>query len=210
MQTAKTRILTESAAMIAIASLLSLINFTPLPWGGGITPASMLPIVVLSYRRGVRTGIFSGLVFGIVNVFTGFHTVSAMFLPGENQLMLPLAILSLFLDYLLAYSAVGLAGIFRRRKTAPTALALGSALALGIRYLMHFLSGFVIYGEWAEWFFSQTGRFGEWFLLRFSGTGLAAVYSLIYNGTYMIPEIIITSILAFLIGKIKVIADASV
>lgn len=202
-QNRKTKTLTEAAAMIALSALLSLINFTPLPWGGGITPASMLPIVVFSYRHGIRAGTGAGLVLGFLNLLLGFHTVAAMFLPGENQLILPYAIFSLLLDYLLAYTAVGLGGIFRKRFRPSGAIALGAVFALFLRYLLHIVSGFVIYGAYAEWFFSQAGRFGETVLSRFSGFGLSLIYSVVYNGSYMIPEIILTAILGFALGKIR-------
>ncbi|MBQ2086392.1 MAG: energy-coupled thiamine transporter ThiT, partial [Oscillospiraceae bacterium] len=67
-------------------------------------------------------------------------------------------------------------------------------------FLSHFISGVVVWGEYAEWFFENMSSFGENILSRFSGTALMMLYSAVYNGSYMIPEIIITTIAAVLIA----------
>lgn len=78
-----------------------------------------------------------------------------------------------------------------------------SIVALSLRYLAHIISGYIFFGTWAEWFFSQDGfALGAKILEKFSGQGLALLYSVIYNGLYMIPEIIITAIVALIIGRV--------
>ena len=86
---------------------------------------------------------------------------------------------------------------------------LGALVALSLRYLSHILSGFLFFGAWAEWFFTQDsiGAFGAYMLSRFSGKMLAFLYSVIYNGTYMIPEIIITVLLCLPISKVKKLTE---
>lgn len=71
MKNTKTRALVESAILIALATILSLIKLVDLPYGGSITIASMFPIVILSYRFGLRWGCAAGLVYGIIQQLTG-------------------------------------------------------------------------------------------------------------------------------------------
>jgi thiamine transporter len=203
-----TRRLTESAILIAIATVLELVSDLfplSLPFGGGFTIMSMLPIVLISYRYGIKWGLFSGFVYSIIQMLIGFKTVSAFFMPGDEQMVLWRAIVVCLFDYIFAYTALGFGGLFRNKFKKPaTSLAVGSVVALSLRFLMHFISGALFFGSWAEWFFTQDAiaSFGATILSNFSGFSLAMLYSFIYNATYMIPEIILTSIGAVVIGKI--------
>ena len=103
--------------------------------------------------------------------------------------------------------SLGLGGIFRKKiSNKGLSLCLGSIVALAVCYAFHMLSGFIFYGAWAEWFFGDTiiadWAVSKWILQNISGKALAFVYSLVYNGCYMIPEIILTAILAFPVAKI--------
>ena len=213
-----TQRLTTSAAMLALAAILAmvcaLIPFLNLPFGGGFTIASMLPIVLISYMYGIRWGIFSSAVYSLMQIVMDLYlgkgsTIMALFLPEGDEFMgYGAAIAILFIDYIVAYSVLGLGGIFRKRiKNKAVALALGVAFALTLRYVAHIISGFIFYGAWAEWFFSQENFYsiGGWILDSFSGKGLALIYSIFYNGLYMIPEIIITVVAAIGVSKIPVI-----
>ncbi len=205
-----TRRLVETALLIAIAVILSLFKPFELPFGGGITIASMLPIVLIAYRYGTKWGVFSAFVFSIFQMLTGFHTVSAFFMPGDNQMVLWKAILVCLLDYVIAYSVLGFGGIFRNKFKSPvSALCVGSIVVLSFRFIIHFISGSLFFGAWAEWFFTQESiaNFGAKVLQNMSGIGLAMFYSLCYNASYMIPEIIITAIVAVIIAKIPVIRN---
>ena len=114
------------------------------------------------------------------------------------------AVLVLFIDYVVAYTVLGFGGVFRKKFEIKKALVLGSIFAIALIYIAHIISGAIFFGAWAEWFFTQEGFYvwGEKILEIFSGNTLALVYSIIYNGTYMIPEIIITAIAAALIVRI--------
>lgn len=213
-QTQKTVRLTTSAMMLAIATALAvicaLLPFLNLPFGGGFTIASMLPIVVISYMYGLRWGLFSSAVYAAVQIVMSLMTgpsgtIMALFLPNSDSFMgYTAAIWILLLDYVVAYTVLGLGGIFRNRIQNKTlALVLGSVVALSLRYLVHIISGYIFYGAWAEWFFSQEGfALGEMMLNTFSGEALAWVYSIVYNGLYMIPEIVITALAAVLVSRI--------
>ena len=101
------------------------------------------------------------------------------------------------LDYTLAFTVLGFTGIFKNKiKNPVTSIMAGTLLTTLLRYVCHFISGYILWGSYAEWFFSQEGFYsiGQGILNTFSGHGLALLYSLFYNGLYMLPEIIITTI----------------
>lgn len=200
--------ITLSAIMIAfaisISAICAVLPFLNLPFGGGFTIASMLPIILIAYMYGTKWGILTAFVYSMLQMLLGFNTVSAFFLPGDSQMMWWKAVLVLLIDYVIAYTVLGLGGVFRKKFSIRKALVLGTILVITLRYIAHIISGAIFFGAWAEWFFTQEGFYswGVKILDVFSGNTLALVYSVIYNGTYMIPEIIITAIAAALIVRI--------
>ena len=207
MKKTKTQRLILTAMMLAVASVLALlcqfIPFLNAAFGGGFTVASMLPIVIIAYMFGTRWGLFTGFVYAVLQMLMGHSTVAAFFMPTSDSYMrLGYAILVLLIDYIIAYSVLGFGGIFRRRLSKTPALCLGCVIALSLRYLAHIVSGAVFFGQWAEWFFSERGAFGEAVLETFSGAALTVIYSIVYNGMYMIPEIIVTTLIAAVIAQL--------
>lgn len=200
--------LVESALLIAIAAVIELISKAlglELPFGGTVTLASMFPIVLIAYKYGTKWGLLSGFTYSIVQILLGVKVVSAMFLPGDGQMAVWQAICVCLLDYVLAYTVLGFGGIFKGKFKKPAGeLALGAFVALLLRYLVHIVSGAIFYGAWAEWFFSQEGFYsiGEKILNTFSGTSLSIIYSIFYNGLYMVPEIVITTVVAAILGAV--------
>ena len=198
--------------MLAVATVLAFIcayiPFLNFPFGGGLTIASMLPIVLVSYMYGVKWGLFTGGIYSLIQMLMGHGTVVAMFLPNDDAYQGAVrAILICFLDYVVAYTVIGIGGIFRKRiKNNTVALCLGAVVALTARYAVHIVSGAIFYGAFAEWFFTDTVlaelAFSKWIMESLSGGLLAFVYSAIYNGCYMIPEIIITAAVAIPVSKI--------
>ena len=206
----KTQRLTESAMLLAVAIVLELASkmFIPeMPFGGQVTLASMLPMVLISYRHGVKWGLIAGLAYAFIQMAIGARTVAAAFQPGyfgEGRMLLN-AFVMCVLDYLLAFTLLGLGGIFRNRVKRPgIALACGSLVALGARYLAHVLSGYILFAGWAEWFFTQDGfpAWGAGLVASLSPQALGLTYSLVYNAMYMVPEMIITAIVATLLGRV--------
>ena len=206
----KTQRLTESAMLLAVAIVLELASkmFIPeMPFGGQVTLASMLPMVLISYRHGVKWGLIAGVAYAFIQMAIGARTVAAAFQPGYfgDGRMLLNAFIMCVLDYLLAFTLLGLGGIFRNRIHRPgIALACGSVVALGARYLAHVLSGYILFAGWAEWFFTQEGFpiWGTALVESLSPNMLGLVYSLVYNAMYMVPEMIITAMAAMLIGRV--------
>ena len=119
--------------------------------------------------------------------------------------MLLNAFIMCLLDYLVAFTVLGLGGIFRDRiENRGVALVLGSGVALGARYLSHIASGYILFSGWAEWFFTQEGfpGWGASLVASLSPNALGLVYSVVYNGFYMVPEIILTMIAAALLTRV--------
>ena len=216
--TNKTKRLTESAMLLSIAIVLELCSkmFIPeMPFGGQVTLVSMLPVVLISYRHGVKWGLVSGAAYALIEMAIGAKTVAAAFQPGYfgDGLMLLNAFIMCILDYLVAYTALGLGGIFRDRfENRSTALSCGALVALGARYAAHILSGYILFSGWAEWFFTQDGfpAWGAGLVGSLTPDLLGLVYSIVYNGMYMIPEMILTAIAAALIARnSKIVAKIS-
>jgi len=209
----KTKRLTESAMLLAVAIVLELVSkmFIPeQPFGGQLTVVSMLPVVLISYRHGVKWGFLAAFTYALIEMVMGASTVTAAFQPGYfgDEVMLLNALIMCVLDYLVAFTALGLGGIFRNRIRHPgVALMCGSLVALGGRYLAHIASGYILFAGWAEWFFTQESfpAWGAQLVQRLSPEGLGLAYSVVYNGMYMIPEMIFTAIAAILIARPKIV-----
>ena len=190
-ENAKSKIynLTLSSVFIALATALSFIKVFNLPLGGSITLLSMLPIVMISCMLGIKWGLGSAFVYSLIQLFFGI-TMDGIFAWGLTPVML---IGTIVLDYLLAFSVLGIAGVFSKK--GFVGIFMGTVLALGLRFLSHVISGYVIFTQ-----LEQFQLFGKMFVNR------PVLYSLAYNGSFMLPEIVITSVavaILFRIPKIK-------
>ena len=176
----KTLPLVEAAVMIALATVMSIVKFVEMPYGGSVTLASMLPIVIISYRRGIKVGLGAGLAYATLQLLLGMGMLS-------YATSWQAAVAIIFLDYILAFVFVGLGGIFRGGSGARSQslrLALGMVLVCIIRYSLHVIAGATV-----------------WAGLSIP-TEAALIYSLGYNATYMIPETIVNTAVAAYIGGI--------
>ena len=213
----KTKRLTESAMLLSLALVLEVVSkmcIPPMPFGGQVTLVSMLPVVLISYRHGVRRGLIAGLCYGFIEMALGGGTVTAAFQPGYfgDGAMLGRALIMVGLDYVLAFTALGLGGCVRDliHKPGP-GLMMASIVSLLCRYFIHVLSGYILFSGWAVWFFTQDGfpAWGAALVESLSPQALGLAYSLVYNGMYMLPEMIITAIAALLVTRIPGISDPS-
>ena len=208
--TNKTKRITESAMLLAVAIVLELVSkmFIPeMPFGGQITLVSMLPVVLISYRHGVKWGLVAGVAYALLEMAIGAKTVAAAFQPGYfgDGIMLLNAFIMCILDYLVAFTCLGLGGVFRNKiENRGTALMCGSLVALGARYVAHIASGYILFSGWAEWFFTQDGfpAWGANLVASMGPQALGLTYSVVYNGMYMVPEILITAVVALLLARI--------
>lgn len=213
MQT-KTKRLTESAMLIALAVVLELAGRTvipPMPFGGQLTLCAMLPIVLISYRHGVKWGLTAGFGYSLVQMALGADVVTAAFQPGYfgDGTQIFRALIMCLLDYVLAYTLLGLGGCFRDKiRSSGISLMCGALVAMTCRYLSHIFSGYILFSGWAEWFFTQEGfpGWGAELVSSLSPNLLGWLYSIVYNGMYMIPEMILTAVAAVLIARIPHVA----
>ena len=173
----KTRKLIECALLIAIATVLSFIKLVDLPYGGSITAASMLPMIIISYRHGLGLGLASGLVYGVIQQLSGLNTLSWVTTWQS-------VVAVILLDYVIAFAVTGFGGVFKNKVTnSAAAMSLGALLCCILRYICHVISGCTV---WAGLSIPTTA---------------ALSYSFIYNATYMIPETIVLVIAAYYLAS---------
>jgi len=175
-----TLFIAEVAVFSALAFLLDfaadLLSLKIWPQGGSISIA-MVPIFLMAYRWGIKGGLLTGFLLGLLQVVLGF---AKMYFIVQG-----------LLDYFIAFTLVGFAGIFVRQiKTAfengkkgewITYTILGAFLGSFLRYVCHVIAGAVFFGEYAP-----------------KGQPVV-IYSLLYNGTYMLPSFVISSIIVILV-----------
>ena len=210
-----TKRLTESAMLLSLALVLEVVSkmfIPPMAFGGQVTLASMLPVILISYRHGVRWGMGCGFGLALMEMALGGGTLSAAFQPGYfgDEAMILRAFLMIALDYLAAFTVLGIGGCLRRIFLRPgIALMLGTILAIFARYCAHVLSGYILFSGWAEWFFTQDGfpGWGAELAQSLSPGLLGWMYSAVYNGMYMFPELILTAGAALLVAKIPGVAE---
>ncbi|MBE6749868.1 MAG: proton-coupled thiamine transporter YuaJ [Ruminococcaceae bacterium] len=181
--------LTLSAIFIALATVLSLIKIIKMPLGGSVTLFSMLPIVMISCMLGVKWGMAVSFVYSLIQLALGI-ALDGLLGWGLTPVML---IGTITLDYVLAFSVLGIAGVFAKKGNGGICFGVISALVL--RFICHLISGCVIFKE-----LEQFEIFGEIFVNR------PFLYSLSYNAFYMLPEIIITvigAVILFNLPQIK-------
>ncbi len=181
MKQTRIRSLCEAAILVALAVVLSYIKIFQLPFDGSITLLSMLPLCVISIRHGVLWGIGSAFCYSWFQILQG-----GVFGWGLTPWML---IGSLLLDYIVAFTVLGLAGAFRKKGTVGCIC--GVAMVCVLRFIVHFLAGVIL---WAN--FEKFIAFGtEW-------VGRPVLYSICYNGIYMLPETIFTVAAAIILFRI--------
>lgn len=179
----KIRTLVECAVLIALATVLSVIKIYEAPLGGSVTLFSMVPIILISFRHGIQWGLGSGFVYSVIQLLLGLKNV--MYVPGAVGI-----ILCILFDYILPFTLLGLAGIFKSEKILKILFAVFFVCVL--RYICHVLSGAVVWYE-----LTKAGGWNDLVLQTSMWT-----YSLIYNASYFLPEMIITLIGTPIIFKI--------
>src|SRR5699024_1796890 len=166
------KMLVEASMMIALSMILYHITIYTAPQGGSVTAGSMVPLFIFALRWGMGPGILVGAGFGILEL------ILRPFIFHPVQVLL---------DYPIAYGLLGLAGIGYRSKNqglrSYIRIILGIILAISGRMLSHVLSGVIFFGD-------ATGGQNPW------------IYSLIYNGSFLIPEMIISIIVLVLVWGI--------
>lgn len=203
----KTKKIVTTGVLIALGTILSMVKVFALPYGGSITLFGMVPVLILGYKYGLKWGAVSGLVYSVLQAVLGATASQAfagMYDPENAAKSVLNIVLMAILDYLVAFTVLGLAGMFKGKiKNDVAAITAGSAVAVLLRLVAHFLSGWILWGSYAEWFFTDVmnNAFGQSILQNLSGQTLACVYSLVYNSSYMLPELAVT-----LVGILAIMA----
>ena len=166
----RTRALTEGAIMLALAVVLNYLShmiFASMPQGGSITLA-MFPILFYAHRWGVGRGALMGFAYGLVDMLIG-----GGYAWGWQ---------SILLDYLVAYTALGIGGVLQ-----GSAWGIFPGIALGClgRFAVHYFSGVTLYRIIQPTAVEGFGVFVN-----------PHVYSLVYNGVYMLPNLVIALVIA--------------
>ncbi len=176
--------LIEGAFVIAMGVVLSYAIIFRLPWGGTVTLLSMLPVAMYSVKYGVKKGVMISFIFSLFQFIQGIG--DGIFAWGLTPVMLISCIL---LDYISAFTLIGFAGIFRSK--GIKGWICGTAVVLIARFICHFISGAVI--------FHSAGKLWDGLV-----TDNTFLYSFIYNGCYMLPEIFFTCIGAYVLFRVPV------
>lgn len=152
-----TRTMTNTALLVAVATILHQIVLFHMPQGGSVTAGVMVPLLILSYRYGPSVGALGGFLYGIINLIQDpyfVHPIQVLF------------------DYPLPFVCLGIAGLkINNNFVIPTAVAFFN------RFLCHVISGVIFFSEYAP-----------------QGTS-PLMYSIIFNGTYLLPDIVICCII---------------
>lgn len=171
------QMLAESAIMLALSVALNELTPIQFPFGGSVTFFSQLPILIIGYRYGIGQGLLTGFTMGIVEMLFGLKNFSYVTGIGSYLILI-------FADYIVAFSVLGLGAMFKKKiKNQALALASAGAVVSVLRFICHFISGVTIWSGYAE-------------------DTPVLIYSLTYNGGYMLPELILTVIGALAVGSL--------
>ncbi|MBQ7968711.1 MAG: energy-coupled thiamine transporter ThiT [Clostridia bacterium] len=193
----KTKIMVECSVLIAVSIILSFIKIYEAPLGGSVTLFSMVSLMIISIRHGLSWGLGSSFIFSIFKLWMGAGNFA--YVPTAKGI-----IVVILLDYLVAYTSIGLAGAFRNLKLSKNektnvtvTTTMGVVFACVVRFVSHFVNGAVVWyeitknGDWNEYVHTV----GMW------------VYSFVYNITYIGPEAVMTIIavptIVMLLGILK-------
>lgn len=171
-----TREIAYAGVCLAASFVLSFIKFTPVQYGGSITLASFVPVLIYAYKYGAIKGTLVGLVFGLLNFISGGYFLTP---------------LSFVLDYPLAFASIGLMGFASKFGKLPLAakVCIGTLLVYVLRFIFHMLSGFIYFAEDAIWAdLPTTNMF---------------VYSFVYQCVYIPADCVIAAVVLVILAQTK-------
>lgn len=176
----------EVAIFAAIGFVLDMLcgflsDLIPVYVFGGSINIAMICVIIVTYRNGAKYGVFTGLIMGLLDMTDGIYTLTDAWWKVFFQVSF---------DYILPYAFVALCGLMlpllikEKSKLRFALISTIGAIIGGVgKFISHFLSGFIFWPE-------------------FDGQPMAErlIYSLTYNGSYMLPSIVFSSILIFIIA----------
>ena len=174
--------LTECAIMLALSFALSCAKLFEMPMGGSVTVASMLPVMLISIKYGVSTGLATCFVYSLTQLMQAVASAN-VFPYCETPTTLVLCIL---FDYVVPFTVLGLAGLFHKMKLTKNTeinIYIGIISVVVLRFLCHFITGVAIWGQWAP---EGMGKY---------------LYSFLYNGSFLSLDFIICIVCAVLMFR---------
>ena len=177
----RTAVLVEGALMVALAFALSCIPSISLPLGGTISFFTTLPIIMMSLRHGLKWGLGTAAVYSLTQMIQGMDNVLYVKTIGAM-------IIVILLDYIVAYTCLGLTGpIARRFKNGTLGLVVGILATGAMRYACAFISGIVVWGQYLD------EGVNPW------------IHSLSYNAGWLAPDLAIVMVAALLLSRVRVL-----
>ena len=156
--------MTESAIMLALAFALSSAKLFEMPLGGSVTVASMLPIMLISFKWGNRAGLATAFLYSITQALQALAEGNVFpYCEGIDTL-----IICIVFDYIFPFTILGLAGVFYGKlKNTNVDFVVGACFVVFLRFCSHFITGVYIWKQWAP---DGMGKY---------------LYSFLYNGGFL-------------------------
>ncbi len=170
--------LCECAVLLALSCVLSFIVIYKMPMGGGVTLVSMVPVLLAGYRHGFKAGFATAFLYSLFQLGQG--VASAEVFPHCHTWQA--VVVCVLFDYIVPFTLLCFTFLSRGKSKLSTELTVCGIMVL--RFLCHFLTGVVIWGQWAP---EGMGKY---------------LYSFIYNVQYMVPELVLTVIAMWFILQV--------
>ena len=177
------RVTSECSVLLAIAIVFSFIKVWQMPMGGEITFVSMLPVMLAGFRNGPKAGFATAFIYSLFQLASAFVSGN-VFVYCTTAFAFAVCVI---FDYLVPFTGLGIACLFKNInknsvRFKNTGIYFGVTCGIVLRFLCHYITGVVIWGQWA-------GDKGPY------------VYSLLYNGTFLLPELILTLLVCMILFK---------
>ena len=174
--------LTECAIMLALSFALSCAKLFEMPMGGSVTVASMLPVMLISIKYGIGPGLATSFLYSLTQLLQAIASAN-VFPYCETPGTLALCVL---FDYVVPFTLLGLAGLFHKSKITKNTelnIYLGIIGVVVLRFFCHFVTGVVIWDQWAP---DGMGKY---------------LYSFLYNGGFLSLDFLICIVCAILMFR---------
>lgn len=179
MRNKKIGILAECAVMLALAFALSMAKLYKMPLGGSVTVGSMLPIMMIGIKYGPKIGVGTAFLYSVTQALQALASGN-VFPYCETGTTLVVCVL---FDYVVPFTILGLSGVFMKCssiRTEEVRAYIGMAATVVVRFLCHFITGVVIWKQWAP---EGMGKY---------------LYSFLYNGSFLGVDFAILLVIAVL------------
>ena len=176
----KLKVLTESAVMLALAFALSSAKLFEMPLGGSVTVASMLPIMLISFKWGNKAGLVTAFLYSVTQALQALASGNVFpYCEGIDTL-----IICILFDYIFPFTILGLAGmLYGKFNNTNVDFIVGASVVVFLRFCSHFLTGVYIWGQWAP---DGMGKY---------------LYSFLYNGGFLGVDFAILMVVLVLMLK---------